>query len=699
VTDSARPGPADVLDLRTFFDPSSIVVVGASERRESLANVVLRNLRTLGFPGSVTGVHPHNQTAHGYPCYPAIDALSEAPDLAVVCVAAHRVSATLTELADSGIVNAIVCSSGFAEIGGDGVALEQDLIRIARQRDMAVLGPNTMGFVNLGARAAPSFASFVAEEPIVNGPVSVVSQSGGIGTVMYILGVEQGLGFGLIANTANEAVIGLQDVISYLAQDATTQVICVYAEHVERGRTLLRAIASARRAGKSVVFLHGGATATGSGAAVSHTGGVATDGALLRSLLADEGVVVAESVMQVIAAARMLVRRPSSPPRGARVAIVTSSGGAGVLASDAAERNGLSLAAFADETTEALTTLLPPFASCRNPVDVTAAMSHDHATMTQVVRVIGADPGVDAVVPIGVGRSSHLIEFPRTLAAATAEAPGVNAGVWLSDSAQIRDAFEQVGIPCFDDAPLGFWAVAAALTPVPELDRPDAPEPPQRPHGGELNVLTEDLVKAELHRLGLPTPHELLAADEISAVTAAAEIGFPVALKAISPDVPHRAAVGALRLSLRTPDEVRSAYREIEAAVRDGVPGARWHGVLVQEMVRPGSEVLIGISESESFGPILAIGPGGGSVGDSRLEFCLLPANPAATRRAVERSDKLQRLLGETGLRQAGSLAARVSSWWAERTPEIVELDLNPVVFGPSGPVIADALAVERSFR
>jgi hypothetical protein len=222
-------------------------------------------------------------------------------------------------------------------------------------------------------------------------------------------------------------------------------------------------------------------------------------------------------------------------------------------------------------------------------------------------------------------------------------------------------------------------------------------EPPQRPRGGELEVLTEDVVKTELRGLGLPTPREVLVVDETAAVAAAAEIGFPVALKAISPDVPHRAAVGALQLGLRTPDDVRNAYRKIEAAVHERVPGARLHGLLVQEMAPPGIEVLIGISESKGFGPILAVGPGGLGVGESRLEFCLLPANPGATRRAVERSDKLRHLLGEEGRREAASLAMRISDWWATRTPEIVELDLNPVVFGPSGPVIADALALERS--
>ena len=463
--DTADRGAAHTLDLRTFFDPSSIVVVGASERAESLANVVLRNLRTLDFPGNVTGVHPRNQTVLGFPCYPSIAALPEPAELAVVCVAAQRVNGTLAELADRGIVNAIVCSSGFAEIGGDGAGLERELIRVARERGIAALGPNTMGFVNLSARAAPSFATFVAEEPLVTGPVSVISQSGGIATVMYILGVERGLGFGLVANTANEAVMGLDDVIEYLAQDPATRVICIYAEHVERGRDLLRAIATARQADKSVVFLHGGATRTGSGAAVSHTGGVATDGALLRSMLADNGVVVADSVTHVIAAARMLVRRSSTPSGSTRVAIITSSGGSGVLASDAAERSGLRLAQFAEETTEALKALVPPFASCRNPVDVTAAMSHELERVKEVVRVIAADPGVDALVPIGVGRSSNLIEFPRALAAAAAETPGVKAGVWLGNAAEVADAFEQVGIPCFDDAPLGFWAVAAAPRP------------------------------------------------------------------------------------------------------------------------------------------------------------------------------------------------------------------------------------------
>jgi len=698
MTDTAERGATHALDLRTFFDPSSIVVVGASERPESLANVVLRNLRTAGFPGDVTGVHPRNETVLGLPCYPSIAALPEAAELAVICVAAERVNGTLSELADRGIVNAIVCSSGFAEIGGDGVPRERELIAVARERGIAVLGPNTMGFVNLSARAAPSFASFVAEEPLVNGPVSVVSQSGGIGTVMYILGVQRGLGFGLIANTANEAVMALPDVIEYLAQDEATRVICVYGEHVEHGRDLLRAIVSARQADKSVVFLHGGATETGSGAAVSHTGGVATDGALLRSMLSDEGVVLADSVTQVIAAARMLVRRPGTRRRGNRVAIVTSSGGSGVLASDAAERSGLRLAEFAEETTEALTALVPPFASCRNPVDVTAAMSHELERVKEVVRVIAADPGVDAVVPIGVGRSSHLIEFPRALAAAAAEIPTVKAGVWLGNSAEVADAFEQVGIPCFDDAPLGFWAIAAALAPVPDAGRAGVPMPPPRlSHDGELAVLTEDVVKAELLELGLPTPRELLVADEAAAVNAALEIGFPVALKAISSEVPHRAAVGALRLGLRTSDEVRGGYRAVQAAVGERVPGARLSGILVQEMVPTGSEVIVGIGDNAGFGPVLAVGAGGRAFGGSPLEFCLLPASHEAARRAVERSGTLRQLLDEEERAELASLAVRISEWWAARTPEIVELDLNPVVFGPSGPVIADALALERS--
>ena len=228
--------------------------------------------------------------------------------------------------------------------------------------------------------------------------------------------------------------------------------------------------------------------------------------------------------------------------------------------------------------------------------------------------------------------------------------------------------------------------------------RADVPEPPRGiSHGGELAVVTEDVLKTELRGLGFPTPRESLAADEDAAVAAAAEIGFPVALKAISREVPHRAAVGALRLGLRTPDEVRDAYRAIQAAVDERVPGAQLRGILVQEMLPVGSEVIVGISENASFGPVLAIGPGGRAFGESPLEFCLLPADHEAARRAVERSGSLRQLLDEEDRQEVASLAVRISEWWSARALEIVELDLNPVVFGPSGPVIADALALERS--
>lgn len=679
-------------DLDRLLEPRSMVVIGASARAESLSHRLLVNVAAVGAPGDVHLVNPRQREIDGRPCLSSVRDLPAPVDLAVISVPAAAVADELRAVAEVGIRNAIVYTSGFAELSDEGAEQQRELAALAGEHGMNVLGPNCMGNLNLVAPACSTFTEIVVTEPCPAGPFALVSQSGGVALATYSLCVRAGIGISHLVSTGNQADLTSADVLSWLASDESTSAVGVYAENIVDGARFLAAAAQLRTAGKTLIVLKSGRTAPGSAAVQSHTGALATDWAVTRELFAEAGVVVVESPQQLATAAGLaLSMRPF--PRGRRVTVLASSGGTAVLAADLSSETGLELAPLAGRTTERLRAILPPFAPLNNPLDVSAAFFHDASTAADLLATLADDPDSDVLAVVAVLRS------PSSRRLAAAVAPLLAAGRmpamvgWLGGDDETRQPFADAGV-CYDTDLARLFdtfrrLAAAAARPVVEPD----PSPVGQAGfaaGGPSGWRTEPDLKRSLAGAGIRVPRFAVADDLPAALRFAESAGAPVVVKLVSAAVPHRARIGALALDLHGAADITDAWQRLSAiAAEHEVPDA---AMLIEEMAPAGPDVFVGFQRETPFGPVVALGIGGGEAEElGRVTFVRAPLTEARIDWVLERVPAFGRLLDGPARRAIRDALPRIAAWCAEQ-PELVLLDLNPIRVVDGCAVVLDAL-------
>ncbi|MBV8033151.1 MAG: bifunctional acetate--CoA ligase family protein/GNAT family N-acetyltransferase [Betaproteobacteria bacterium] len=697
--------------LQSLLAPHSVALVGATERPGALGDLVHRKLAAGGLR-AFFAVNPKHGSVHGLPCYPSLDALPERPELAVVATPARTVPGVVAQAGRAGIRSALVLTSGFAEIGPAGKALQDEMLAAAREGGVRIVGPNCLGLMRTDTGLDATFARTAARP----GRLALVSQSGAICAALLDWAASAGVGFSSVVSLGGAADVDFGEVLDFLVPDTATDAILLYVEGIHDARKFLSALRAAARV-KPVVALKVGRYASGSRAASSHTGALVGSDAVFDAALRRGGSVRVKTYTQLFAAARMLASRRL--PRGGRLAIVTNGGGPGVVAADSAAENGVSLASLSEETLSFLDARLPPQWSHANPIDIIGdapAQRFSDATAAAL-----ADPGVDAVLAM---YSPVAVTQPGDAARAVAAAAGASQkpvlAAWLGDldPQESRAALEGAGIPNFytpENAVEAFGFVQAyrrnqaqllevpaavpAEEPAPDLARAARLRDAALAQGRE--TLTEDEAKALLACFGLPVPRNIVAGSREAAVAAAREIGFPVAMKIHSPDLAHKSDVGGVRLDLHTADIVAAAYEEMMRNVRALRPRARVEGVAIQPMLRyeHSREVLVGVATDPVFGPVISFGSGGVAVEAVRdTAVAIPPLNAALARELIERT-RVHRLLAgyrnvpAVDLDALAALLCGVSRMVCI-LPWLKEMDLNPVLAHPGGAIVADARVV-----
>lgn len=685
--------------------PRSIAVVGASRRPGTIGYQIVDNLLKNGFTGVVYPVNPKATAVHSIPAYPSVSAIPGDVDMAVIVVPKDLVPAVVDDCGAKGVRGLVVITAGFREVGGEGVLREQALMKQVRKYGMRMVGPNGMGVLNTDPAYSMN-ATFAPSMP-PSGSLSFLSQSGAIGVTILDYAAEYGIGIHHFVSVGNKPDVSGNDLTEFWEDDPGTRVILMYLEHFGNPRKFTR-IARRVSAKKPIIVVKAGRTAAGARAASSHTGALAGAEVATDALLEQCGVLRANSVEELFDMAMAFGHLPL--PKGNRVAIITNAGGPGIIIADACESHGLDVVELAPEVQARLREVFPDEASVRNPVDMVASATPESYRVA--LNLVLQDPNVDAAIaafvpPLGV-RQTDVAESIVSAARMNPDIPVLAVLMGREGLPQGRMELQESGIPAYIFPESAARALAAMNRYRLWRERPheeprqfeaDAPEVERildavvedgREHLSEREAL------AVFDAYGIPTIGYRVAENEGEALAAAEELGFPVVLKVLSPDVVHKSDVGGVKVDLRSAEEVRDGYREIMERVREAQPDARVQGVLVEQFVKGGRETIIGVTTDPSFGPILMFGLGGIYVeGLQDVVFGVQPITPQDAQemvRSIRGRRILEGLRGEPGVDfdQLAEVVERVSQMVGVHD-RIEELDINPFLAFEEGGVAVDA--------
>lgn len=697
--------------LKPLFTPQSIAVFGASERSDSVGARVYRNLLEGGFTAPVHAINPKYESLGERPCHPTIEAVKERVDLAIIATPAATVPDIVRACGLHGVKAAVVMSAGFGERGNSGRALERLLIDEAQRFGLVVLGPNCLGFMRPSLKLNATFSNNVAQR----GSLALVSQSGALCTAILDWANARRIGFSAMVSIGSAADLDFGDILDYLALDPETRSILLYVEGLRDARRFMSGLRAAARM-KPVVVIKAGRHAEGSRAALSHTGALVGADDVFDAALQRAGVVRARTIEQMFAAAQLLSTRHRAC--GNRLAIITNAGGPGVMATDRAVEQGLRLAELSEATLANLDRMLPPAWPHQNPVDILGDATPDR--YAAAVETCLKDDHVDgALVLLTPQAMTQPTEAAQAVIRAAEPYKKPLLACWLGETqvAAGRGLFTQHQIPSFANPEsaleaFGFLAeFQKNQTMLMQAPEPLGPHEPPDIAGARLiiegalaerrQVLSSLEARALLHAFHIPMSAAFTARSPNEALAAAEYLGFPVALKILSPDVVHKTDVDGVRLNIESAERVRHTYNELLGSVHARRPDIRIDGVTVENMYRDhhGRELLVGLIDDPVFGPVIGFGAGGTTVEVLRDRAVALPPlneHIAETLIGQTRTAKLLGAFRNLPPVNRGALVnvlLRISEIACE-LPEIKELEINPLMADEQGVVALDARIV-----
>ncbi len=700
--------------LQTLLKPRSIAVVGASDE-PGTGKSVMTNLRVSGFGGTVIPVNPKYETVSGLPCVPDLSGLNRGVDLAVMAVPAVAVPSALLKAAPGSVESAVILSSGFGETGNAGKELEAEVAAVAEDQSIRLCGPNCLGFLNVHDGVAVYSAS-LRQMPRAGG-IGIVAQSGTIS--IGLLNARADLGFSYVISVGNEADVTTDEYIRFLAEDPDTRCIALFMEGVRSPDGFLGALDQARAARKPIVALKAGVSAAGRRATLAHTGALAGTDRVFRGLCAQKGVIQVGDLDEQLATLGLLSQ--GRLPAGEGLGVSTVSGGQCALVCDKAEEIGLWLPDPAPETARRIRAVLPEFGTVANPLDTTAVGVYNRELYEGCLRALAEDPGIHVIaslqdLPAGLGPASRkgylgVCESLVRVAKSTEKPVVLFTQFGGSMDAEMQETVRAGSVPLLHGLVPSLRAIenviryaegvrAAKMTPSGPAGEPDD-ELVNRLKSAS-GPLTERESKKVLAQCGLAVTRERLAQSEAEAAEIAQTLGFPVVMKADSADLPHKTEADAVRLGLESSGAVRSAYREILDSARRYRPDARISGVLVQEQVPSGIELILGLATDPQFGKTVLLGMGGIlAEAMEDVSVRLLPIMEGDAEEMLEGLRGVGLLQGVRGRPPSDRTAVirallalsefgRVYGDWIE------EVDVNPLIVGPDGEGVkaADALVV-----
>jgi acetate---CoA ligase (ADP-forming) len=631
--------------LNRFFAPKSLAIVGASEDAYWSRNAYT-NLPLIGFSGRIVPVNPKRQRVFGLDCISTLRQLDTPVDLAYIAAPPSAIPAILEDAAAAGVRNAVIIAAGFGEAGAPGHQLQRNLVDQARRHDITLLGPNCPGFLNLTDHAAAYGQQIPVGLP--RGAVAVVLQSGALTTVMLKFAIAHAIGLSKVICMGNEAIVQAADVLEHLIADPETRVIAMFLEQIRDGARFLSLARRALMNGKSIVVLKAGRTQAGQRAALAHTGAIAGDEAVVDAALRQAGIARVRSLEELLITAGLLAQ--GYPLNGARMAVVSASGGACDIIADRASDEGLEMPAFSVDTKDDLKAYLPGFATIQNPLD-TAAIDTVRETgtaavpMDVVAEMVSRDPSFDFVIYMGFNvvpqeepepgerdrnfaRMAHVRTMRRN-----APLPLIPIGLTcLPNGSFAKRIYHDNGIWILPGIEFGLTALGHAVrwnaTRRETESRAHISHPEPRPFGEIRKAGLWSEARRLLGTSDVPLVPAALVESADAAIAAAEELRYPVVLKICAADIAHKSDIGGVKLNLRSAAEVREAYVDVSdagrKASRTGI-----EGVLVSPMRPQGLELFAGVTIDPTFGPVLAVGLGGIWIETLKdVSLAVLPVSP-----------------------------------------------------------------------
>lgn len=691
--------------LRDLLNPQAVAVVGASDDPTRIGGRPIAYMLRAGFDGAILPVNSKRANVQGLPAAPSVAELDTPIDFAIVAVPAPVVNETLRACAAKGAKACLVFSSGFAEAGAEGAALQAEMAKVARQTGLRIIGPNCLGAFNAQNGFLASFSASLERGAPRPGRVAVASQSGAYGSHIYLVAREHGLDVGKLITTGNEVDIDVAEAIRLYAEDEEVDTIAAYAEGVKDGAKLIAALETARAARKPVIFMKVGRSSVGAQAISSHTAALAGEDAVYDAVLRQYGAHRARSTEEMLDIAYAC--RPRIFPVSRRLGLVTISGGAGVLMADAAADYDLETPPMPAVAQAELKARLP-FASPVNPVDVTAQAFNDMSLVEANMRIMMQQGGYDAILSFWTSVAGAPSIAEPLIAAVTRGITGFEDRLMVHSvvaAPEIIAKYEAQGHLVFEDPTRAIAAIAALIRfgeafasvrekPAVKAARPALPAGP----------LGERESKAVLAAAGISMVEDRLARSAGEATAAAQDFGGRVALKIASPDILHKTEAGGVALNVGT-DDVAATFERLRDDCAKAAPGARIDGVLVSPMVTDGTEMILGAKVDPVFGPVVMMGLGGifAEVFQD-VAFRHAPIGTAEARAMIAELKGVKLLQGARGAAPAdidalAEAIARLSAFAAAHAGEVASIDINPLRAGPAGVIALDALILRQPMK
>ena len=685
-----------------MLHPQSIAVIGASADVRKVNGRPIKHLIDKGYGGRILPVNPKYDEIAGLACYPSIDRLPEAADLAIVAVPAREVLASIHALGRRGVRSAVIFSSGFGENGPEGLAMERAVVDCAAGHGMVICGPNCLGFVNAFEQVYATFSQY-ADGETGPGPIAFVTQSGAFGTAIAALARQRGLGLGYFINTGNQADLDFSELMHSVIDDPRVRVAAGYLEGLEDGAGLIALAERCRTLGKPLVLTKVGRMASGQRAAASHTGALAVADTLFDAVIRQYGILRARNEEQMLDMLQALSQPRRSGGNG--LGIVTQSGGAGVMMADRAEEMGLKVPALSPVIRARIAAVMPAFGAAGNPVDVTGQFVAHPELMSESVVALLDDPDIHIGIVWLQLMTAHVSKLVQIFCDIRDRTTKPFFVCWVAASEEAVRRLREEGIVVFT---AGERAVEAAAA----LARHDAmsatrrqsasPLPMQRRVQLGIGDGVQPSVEATqwLRDAGVPVAAVTLACNADQAVAQWRAHGSAVALKIESPDITHKTEVGGVILKLDSEAAVREAFGTLVQRARSVSPEARLDGVLVQGMASGTLELVIGARRDPVFGMMIMVGIGGVLV--EVLKDVVFRHAPfevdegLAMLAELRMAALLDGVRGQPGVDRIpiATMLANLSRWAAAIEPQLAELDLNPVMVGAAGPLAVDCVMV-----
>jgi Acyl-CoA synthetase (NDP forming) len=704
----------DISAMEYFFNPRSIALIGVSKDIRKPSGRSLNALLKWSYTGKLYPINPNYTEIHGVKCYPSLLEIPGDVEMVIISVPAQSVLAALQQCVVKKVKAVVLFTSGFSEVGSEGKALQEQVTQLSKKNNLRILGPNCVGLVNLSNSVMASFANIVDLKPVYPMSLGFVTQSGAFGTLIFAQAVQAGVGFSSFVSVGNEADTEFSDFLSYLLTTPETKVIGGYLEGAKNGAKFRKAAQNALKLKKPILIMKVGRTRAGARAASSHTGSLAGDDKIYDAFFRQMGIIRIETLAELTSF--VIVHRSGRMPQGNNVGILSISGGAGVIMADKCESLGLNVPEFTGETRRMLETYLPPFGSAKNPVDLTAAAVAEPEMLGRCLRALVADDNIH-MIAVAMGFMPHsapilakdLIEIYQSTTK-----PIVLTTYNLSSSEVIAKAIksiEDAGMPVLRDhlhsiqamSNLAWYSVKVRKTADVKTDKQAIkPDIEAQKIITNPDALSEYEAKKVLDGYGIPVTREALATSADIAVESARQIGYPVALKIQSAQITHKTEAGGIKLNVVNDAEVRAGFKEVISNAKKYMPEAKIQGVLVQEMLKDGVEVIIGTTKDPVFGHVIMFGLGGIFVEALKdVSFRIAPLSRIDAEEMVSEIKGYSVLQGIRGkppvdIDTLVDVILRVSRLVTDHKDIIKELDINPLVLNACGAKVADALIIKK---